>query len=256
MGAVFAASMGNGVFTFTLPLMNLDEKAGGMWLGSGFAGYFLAKLLIAPLSGSYADTHGSSKPLLISCGLPSCFIALPTSPFHRNTLRDPIHPRTLRRNSTYSKYGRHRCCPGGNKLSSRFAMLSAVMNSSFLLGPLLGGLLYIDKDYLPVLGTMSAFMGLAFIIFTLCAKHLPTHTAEHDLTGERSARPRRFLSIMAALFGRGMGIGSLIAFYPVLLKSSLQLSPGSTALLFSIPSLTTVLLLPILGKLLAGLNAG
>ncbi|GKT31159.1 ApbE family lipoprotein, partial [Aduncisulcus paluster] len=91
----------------------------------------------------------------------------------------------------------------GDKLSSRFAILSAVMNSSFLLGPLLGGLLYIDKDYLPVLGTMSAFMGLAFIIFTLCAKYLPTHTVGQDLTEETSAGSRRFLSIMTALFGRG-----------------------------------------------------
>ncbi|WP_041721628.1 MFS transporter [Maridesulfovibrio salexigens] len=253
MGAVFAASMGTGVFTFTLPLMNLDEKAGGMWLGSGFAGYFLAKLLIAPLSGSYADTHGSSKPLLISCGLafllPLLYLLHPAiETLYAIQFILGLCAGTVRTVSM-AAIG---ASLGGEKLSSRFAVLSAVMNSSFLLGPLLGGLLYIDKDYLPVLGTMSAFMGLAFIIFTLCAKHLPTHTAEHDLTEETSAGPRSFISIMAALFGRGMGIGSLIAFYPVLLKSSLQLSPGSTALLFSIPSLTTVLLLPILGKLLAG----
>ena len=108
------------------------------------------------------------------------------------------------------------------------------MNSSFLLGPLLGGLLYIDKDYLPVLGTMSAFMTLAFLIFTLCSKHLPTCTSKQN-EESISPGPRHFLSIMTALFGRGMGIGSLIAFYPVLLKSSLQLSPGSTPCSFPFP---------------------
>ena len=253
MGAVFAASLGTGVFTFTLPLMNLDEKAGGMWLGSGFAGYFFAKLLIAPLSGNYADRNGSSKPLLLSCGLafllPLLYLVYPAiETLYVIQFILGLCAGTVRTVSM-AAIG---ASMGGEKLSSRFAVLSAVMNSSFLLGPLLGGLLYIDKDYLPVLGAMSAFMGVAFIIFSLCAKHLPTHTAEHNKTEDISPGPRHFLSIMTALFGRGMGIGSLIAFYPVLLKSSLQLSPGSTALLFSIPSLATVLLLPISGRLLAG----
>ncbi|NDV21169.1 MFS transporter [Desulfovibrio sp. JC022] len=255
MGAVFAASMGTGVFTFTLPLMNLDEKAGGMWLGSGFAGYFLAKLLIAPLSGNYADRFGSSKPLLFSCGLA---VLLP--------LLYLLHPAI---ETLYTIQFILGLCAGtvrtvsmaaigasmdGDKLSSRFAMLSAVMNSSFLLGPLLGGLLYIDKDYLPVLGTMSGFMGLAFIIFIFCARHLPTRTPEPMKTKADYPGPQHFISIMAALFGRGMGIGSLIAFYPVLIKSSLQLSPGTTALIFSVPSLATVLLLPASGRLLAGFD--
>ncbi|TIH17423.1 MFS transporter [Marinifilum sp. JC120] len=255
MGAVFAASMGTGVFTFTLPLMNLDEKAGGMWLGSGFAGYFLAKLLIAPLSGNYADRNGSTKPLLLSCGLG---VLLPV--FYL------LHPAI---ETLYAIQFILGLCAGtvrtvsmaaigasmdGKKLSSRFALLSAVMNSSFLLGPLLGGLLYIDKDYLPVLGTMSAFMGFAFMIFMICAKHLPTSTTGQYETETMSTGPRHFISIMTALFGRGMGIGSLIAFYPVLIKSSLQLSPGTTALIFSIPSLATVLLLPLSGRLLGGFD--
>lgn len=255
MGAVFAASMGTGIFTFTLPLMNLDEKAGGMWLGSGFAGYFLAKLLIAPLSGNYADRFGSSRPLLLSCGLavmlPALYLLHPSiETLYAIQFILGLCAGTVRTVSM-AAIG---ASMNGDKLSSHFALLSAVMNSSFLLGPLLGGLLYIDKDYLPVLGAMSAFMGLAFILFMTCAENLPTRTIEKHGSRNFSPGPRHFLSIMTALFGRGMGIGSLIAFYPVLLKSSLQLSPGSTALIFSIPSLTTVLLLPASGKLLAGLE--
>ncbi|WP_319780958.1 MFS transporter [Maridesulfovibrio sp.] len=255
MGAVFAASMGTGVFSFTLPLMNLDEKAGGMWLGSGFAGYFLAKLLIAPLSGNYADKYGSSRPLLFSCGLaallPLLYLLHPAiETLYVIQFILGLCAGTVRTVSM-ATIG---ASMGGHKLSSRFAILSAAMNSSFLLGPLLGGLLYIDKDYLPVLGTMSAFMGLAFILFSYCAKLLPTRTATQDGDNELSPGPRHYLGILIALFGRGMGIGSLIAFYPVLLKSSLHLSPGSTALLFSIPSLATVLLLPVSGRLLAAFD--
>ena len=255
MGAVFAASMGTGVFTFTLPLINLDEKAGGMWLGTGFAGYFFAKLLIAPLSGNFADRHGSAKPLLIACGaailFPILYLLHPTIEtlyviqFFLGLCAGTV------RTVSMAAIG---ATMEGDRLSSRFAILSAVMNSSFLLGPLLGGLLYIDKDYLPVLATMSAFMGLAFIIFTFCARHLPTCTTENTSALQTPHGPSHFISIMTALFGRGMGIGSLIAFYPVLLTSSMQLSPGSTAMFFCIPSLTTVLLLPFSGKFLAGFD--
>ncbi|WP_415718672.1 MFS transporter [Maridesulfovibrio sp.] len=255
MVAVFAASMGTGVFTFTLPLMNLDEKAGGMWLGTGFAGYFLAKLLIAPLSGSFADRHGSAKPLLYACGaailLPLLYVLFPTiETLYAIQFILGLCAGTIRTVSMAAIGAGME----SDKLSSRFAILSAVMNSSFLLGPLLGGLLYIDKDYLPVLGTMSAFMGLAFIIFTFSTQHMPTRTTEKKDEAHNSTGTSHYISIMTALFGRGMGIGSLIAFYPVLLTSSLQLGPGSTALFFCIPSLTTVLLLPIFGKLMAGFD--
>ena len=254
MTAVFAASMGTGVFTFTLPLMNLDEKAGGMWLGSGFAGYFLAKLLIAPLSGGYADRNGIRNPLLVAC-LAAALLPLPYL----------LHP-TI--GTLYAIQFFLGLCAGtvrtvsmaaigsarqGAGLSAGFAHLSAAMNSSFLLGPLLGGLLYIDKDYLPVLGTMSAFMIAALFLFLLSTDKQSCRLAPQDTPKPeiKSARGS-YISIMLALFGRGMGIGSLIAFYPVLLKSELHLSPGLTAALFSVPSLATVLLLPISGRLLAG----
>ncbi len=255
MGAVFAASLGTGIFTFTLPLMNLDEKAGGMWLGSGFAGYFLAKLLIAPLSGNFADRNGSAKPLLLSCAtgalLPVLYLLHPAiESLYVIQFILGLCAGTVRTVSMAALGA----ALDGKKLSSGFAILSAVMNSSFLLGPLLGGLSYIDKDYLPVLGVMSALMAVSFMIFVFCSRNLPTRINTSSEENTTTPAAWNFLSILTALFGRGMGIGSLIAFYPVLLKSSLQLSPGSTALIFSVPSLTTVLLLPVSGRLFAGLE--
>lgn len=256
MAAVFAASMGTGVFTFTLPLMNLDEKAGGMWLGSGFAGYFLAKLLIAPLSGNYADRHGILKPLALSCIfaaiLPLPYIIFPSiQTLYAIQFMLGLCAGTIRTVSMAAIGSSMQ----GNDLAPRFAHLSAAMNSSFLLGPLLGGLLYIDKSYMPILGTMAVFMVGALLLFLFSAGNqscrLPADTAAPP---EKVSETRLYFSIMLALFGRGMGIGALIAFYPVLLKSTLQISPGMTAALFSVPSLFTVLLLPLSGRLLAGFN--
>ncbi|WP_432737928.1 MFS transporter [Maridesulfovibrio sp. FT414] len=253
MVAVFAASMGTGVFSFTLPLMNLDEKAGGMWLGSGFAGYFLAKLLIAPMSGYYADRNGIRTPLLSSClvaaALPIPYLLFPaietlyTIQFFLGLCAGTIRTVSMAAIGTNMR---------GKSLSSNFAHLSAVMNSSFLLGPLLGGLLYIDKDYLPVLWAMSGFMGTAFLLFILSARHYQPLPHANEETPPVRAEASSYMNIMLALFGRAMGIGSMIAFYPVLLKSVLQLSPGMTAMLFSLPSLITVLLLPLSGRILAG----
>ncbi len=255
MGAAFAAALSSGIFTFTLPLMNLDEKASGMWLGSGFAGYFFAKLLIAPISGTFADKFGVKKPLLIATSL-AAFLPL-------------IYVFSPEITSLYAIQFALGLCAGtvrtvsmaaigtsmqGNNLSVRFGHLAAAMNSSFLLGPLLGGFLYLNKDYLPVLGGMSFFMIVAFILFIL---YSPSKSAPSALSQKEIAPPastQSYIYIMLALFGRAVGIGSLIAFYPLLIKSSLNLSPAMTAVVYSVPSLITIVLLPILGRLLAEYN--
>jgi len=244
--------MGTGVFTFTLPLMNLDEKAGGMWLGSGFAGYFLAKLLIAPLSGSLADRYGIKKPLLISTGvavlLPLIYLSFPLiSSLYIIQFALGLCAGTVRTVSMAAIGSSMH----GKQLSSNFANLAVAMNSSFLLGPILGGLLYLDKNYFPVLISMSSFMIAAFILY---AFYRPEKISLQTDKKEQHSRPesgKSYIYIMLALFGRATGIGGLIAFYPLLIKSSLNLSPGAIAVIYSIPSLTTVILLPVCGRLLA-----
>lgn len=253
MTAAFAAAMGTGVFTFTLPLMNLDEKAGGLWLGSGFAGYFLAKLLIAPLAGTYADRQGIKKPLLAATGLavllPLLYLVIPSIQslyiiqFALGLCAGTV--RTVSMTAIGSSMQ-------GEKLPAQFAILAAVMNSSFLLGPLLGGFLYIDKSYLSVLGAMTLFMGTAFILFAFYHPLQTNIAFSQENKRTLAASGESYLYIMLALFGRALGIGSLIAFYPVLIKSGLNLAPGATGLVYSVPSLTTVILLPLCGRLLAG----
>ncbi|WP_154655411.1 MFS transporter [Maridesulfovibrio hydrothermalis] len=250
MAAAFAAAMGTGVFSFTLPLISLDEKAGGLWLGTGFAGYFLAKLCIAPLSGFYADRTGVKKPLLLATGLAAMlpFLYL-------------IHPSIK---SLYAIQFALGLCAGTVRtvsmtaiafsmrtaaLSSGFARLAAVTNCSFLLGPLLGGLLYAEKDYSPVLWTMSAFMGAAFILFAFYQQSISSTAAPENREPRNHVSRKSYLYIMGALLGRAAGAGSLIAFYPLLIKSAQHLTPAATAMIYSVPSLATVALLPFCGRI-------
>ncbi|SDK96376.1 thiamine biosynthesis lipoprotein [Maridesulfovibrio ferrireducens] len=246
--ATFIASVGIGIFTFTLPLLSLNEMAGGMWLGTAFSGYFLAKLLIAPLSGILSDRNGPKKILLISAGLaallPLIYLISPSI------------------ESLYAIQFALGLCAGaiktvgmaavgaqtsGNKLTKRFSALVAGINTAFFLGPLIGGFLYIDRDFIPILTALSLCMMTSFLLFTLCE---PSQSCVSRTTPQRKLIENKYTfgSTLLALFGRTIGIGGLIAFYPILIKSNLQLPAVTTGIIFSIPNLATILLLPLAGR--------
>ncbi len=246
--AIFIASIGIGIFTFTLPLLSLDEMAGGLWLGTAFSGYFIAKLLIAPLSGTISDRNGAKKLLLTA----TCSAAL--LPFIYL-----IYPSL---ESLYAIQFVLGLCSGtiktvgmaaigvqstGSRLTKRFSILAAGINTAFFLGPLLGGYLYIDKDFVPVLTALSVCMLASFLLLSF---YEPPHNSQHKTAPPPDPIENKqiFAFTLLAVFGRTIGIGGLIAFYPVLLKSSLHLPSVTTGILFSIPNLATIILLPFVGR--------
>ncbi|OEU67202.1 MAG: hypothetical protein BA863_05800 [Desulfovibrio sp. S3730MH75] len=263
IGAIFIASIGIGVFTFTLPLLSLDEKAGGLWLGTAFSGYFLAKLLISPLSGALSDRNGPNHLLLLSSGigalLPLIYLFIPSI------------------ESLYAIQFALGLCAGTIKtvgmvavgalssksaLTKQFSKLSTGINTAFFLGPLLGGALYIDRDYFPVLSALFICMTISFLIFFFCPlprtlSYMNTGTDTATGTGTDTSKDPNYTStiriplllIILAVFGRAIGIGSMITFYPVLIKTSMHLSPLATGMLFAIPNLATIILLPIFNHL-------
>ncbi len=249
IGAIFIASIGIGIFTFTLPLLSLDEKAGGLWLGTAFSGYFLAKLLIAPLSGALSDWNGPSRLLLLSSGigalLPLIYLLSPSI----ETLYGIQFALGLCA-GTIKTVGMAAVGKLSSKsaLTKQFSNLSIGINTAFFLGPLLGGALYIDRDYFPVLSALSICMAISFLIFHFCPP--PRTDTSKDHTSNFSSTIRTPLPpIIFAVFGRAIGIGSMIAFYPVLLKTSMNPSPLATGMLFAIPNLATILLLPVFNHL-------
>lgn len=47
----FLSALGVALVSFTLPLVSLDARISGSWLGTGFAGFFLARVAAGPLGG-------------------------------------------------------------------------------------------------------------------------------------------------------------------------------------------------------------
>ncbi|SMF01348.1 MFS transporter [Desulfovibrio gilichinskyi] len=246
--AIFTASIGIGIFTFTLPLLSLDEMAGGMWLGTAFSGYFIAKLLIAPLSGTISDRSGSKRLLLtatsVAALLPLIYLISPSLnslyaiQFVLGLCAGAIKTVGMAAIGAQSK---------GSRLTKRFSILAAGINTAFFLGPLLGGILYIDKDFIPVLTALSVFMLASFLLLSFCdLPHNSIHKTAPPL--DQIENKQTFAFTLLAVFGRTIGIGGLVAFYPVLLKSSLHLPSITTGILFSIPNLATIFLLPLAGR--------
>lgn len=248
IAATFIASIGIGIFTFTLPLLSLDEMAGGMWLGTAFSGYFIAKLLIAPLSGAISDRRGSKKLLLtatcVAALLPLIYIITPSMEslyaiqFVLGLCAGTIKTVGMAAIGTQST---------GSRLTKRFSILAAGINTAFFLGPLLGGFLYINKDFIPVLTALSICMIAAFLLFSFCELPQNRQQKASQHRNEIKDKPALIFTLLA-LFGRTIGIGGLVAFYPILLKSNLHLPSITTGILFSIPNIATILLLPLAGR--------
>nr|WP_321257258.1 MFS transporter [uncultured Pseudodesulfovibrio sp.] len=244
------STLGIGLFSFTIPLLSFDERISGIWLGSAFAGYYFAKLLIAPVAGLLGDKVGPRLPLLITTLVGS--VAPLLYFFHADLtvlyaiqftlglvsgLIKPIGMATL----------------GGNgptkKLPRWFALYSMAFNIALFCGPLLGGFLYLNRSIKPPLLGLSICMGLSsLIILFFLPKNTQTvrneSTAQHSVLGKLDAT-----YLLCSIFGRTLGIGLLTAFYPILLTIKLGWTGFEIAVLYAIPTFTTSICLPLMGRL-------
>nr|WP_321513952.1 MFS transporter [uncultured Pseudodesulfovibrio sp.] len=244
------STLGVGLFSFTIPLLSLDEKVSGIWLGSAFAGYYLAKMLIAPVAGIWGDKVGPRLPLLLTT-LIGCLA--PLAYFLHATLTTlyaiqfilglvsglikPIGMATL----------------GGNgpkqALPRWFALYSMAFNIALFCGPLLGGFLYLDRSIKPPLLGLSLCMGIAsLIIVVFLPKDIRTIKVETTAKTQELSRLDA-LYLLLSIFGRTLGIGLLTAFYPILLALKLGWSGLGVAILYAVPSFTTCLGLALMGRI-------
>lgn len=68
LGAAFFSTFGVGAFTFALSVNAESVGLSPSWLGLAFSGYFLARLVLAPLAGYGADFIGAMPLLLTATG--------------------------------------------------------------------------------------------------------------------------------------------------------------------------------------------
>lgn len=251
--ASFLATAGAAVFAFALPLMSMDEKISGSWLGSAFALYFLARLLAAPLGGIWTDKAGPRSPFMSACILgllaPLAYLLSPTLPMLMTVqmllgISSGIaRPASLASIAALAAPDNQPLWLGRN---------TAISNAALMLGPLAGGLLYLDRSMQPVLYGVMACMGLAL----LAGLWLPKITTQAKPEQEPATPACKLLPLLLAIAGRTIGIGAMIAFYPLLLAQSIATNSLTLALIFITANLASLLLLPLAGKRMQGMNLG
>lgn len=248
------ATLGIGLFSFTLPLLSLDDAVSGAWLGTAFSGYFFAKLMVSPASGFLSDKVGPKRLFLFATGFGACIplfhflyshlIVLYFIQFGMGMIAGLVKPLGL---ATLGGLNAR------TKLTRWISLHAFALSVALLIGPLAGGLLYYDREIGPVLSGLSVCMFLAFlVVLFLLPRESSTRVASdngnefvEDNVWERAA-------VLVAICGRAIGIGLLTAFYPILLSMTLGLTGVGLATLYVVPSLTMCLGLPFFGRWLKG----
>jgi thiamine biosynthesis lipoprotein len=248
IGGLFT-SLGVGLFAFTIPLLSLDDRVSGAWLGSAFAGYYLAKLLVSPLSGMAADRFGP-KPVLalasaLGCVIPLAYFAAPSlTALYAVQVAMGMVTGLVRPVGLAALGG----SAEGPSLSRRFAVHAALFNAAAFAGPILGSLLYTTGVMGPVLIGLSLCLGLALAAtFLLMPREAATSRPAPPKAGPAGSRGRA-AALLLAIGGRSLGIGLTTAFYPIVLAETLGRHGPVIAATFAAPGLATFLGLLLTGR--------
>lgn len=241
MIAGFFSTIGLGVLSFVLPLFGFDAKVGGAWIGTAFSGYFLARLVLAPLAGMWADRFGPRPVLLLAAVvgtlLPLFHFLIPgTYWFHilqfgLGLAGGVIKPVSMALLGVVTRPAR---------LSVVFGRYAALMNAAFFLGPLLGGILYYQRSFTPVILFLVVAMLLGGALFAwLLPRDMQTrigkgHEAENE---EQDSQESGFAELLLAIVGRTSGVAVLMAFFPVLLAQELTRDSLVIGVVCMVPSL-------------------
>ena len=250
-GGLFTA-LGVGLFAFTIPLMSLDERVSGAWLGTAFAGYYLAKLVVSPISGMASDRFGPKRILILAmCAgalFPLTYFIFPTlGVLYAVQICMGIITGLIRPVSMAALGG----SAHGPALSRRFAIQAAIFNAASFAGPLLGSILYFNRDMAPVLLALSVCMALAMAVtIMIMPKNATTRSSPEEPLEKTTPCPKaRTMALLLAIGGRTLGLGLLMAFYPVVLAQTLGRHGPIVAMTYAVPGLATFAGLVLSGRI-------
>ncbi len=218
-----------------------------------FSGYYLARLTLSPLAGALSDRYSPRKLLLgatfCAASLVSWYHVVPRQytllaiQFGLGLCSGVLKPVLfgyLARITPEKKQGRI------------FGWSTAAANMVFFLGPALGGLLFSCLEIDEVLLVVAGILLLAAVVLFFFPK---TETLPiFDKPEEKAVSTRRQTAVsgtalLVAVFGRTLGISSLLVFFPILLTQKLACPDWLTGLLVALPGGISCLLLPFTGRL-------
>lgn len=250
VGLTFLSALAVGVLTFAVPIVSHDARVSGAWIGTGFAGYFLARLLAAPVGGAWMDKAGPRGPLLIVFAAGTlvplgCFFS-PSLPVLYATqlvmggVVGLIRPVTL---AVLGYEARE------SSLSGWFSLHALAFNLALFCSPMVSGLLHFHRNMDFVASAVSLLMGVGLCLTLFLVRGSNSGATRH-LDEEAASDPvSRLWSVLVALFGRTLCIGLVAAFYPILLVVSLGHAVLLVGLLFAVPTLMVCIGLSLTGRL-------
>lgn len=246
----FFSTFGVGLLSFSLPLLSLDARITGAWIGTGFAGYFLARLLAGPVGGMWADSGKARTPLMFSylCGifLPLLYFVNPSVEmmFIIQGLAGVLLGMT--RPVNLAVLGRYTT---GDEGPRWFRLHVFLFNSALFLGPLAGGFIYLTGDISLILIFLFGCMISAAAIVSVGVKGNVVSRQPDKRDDAHPVVGPGIVPLASAVLGRSLGIGLTVAFYPILLSIKLGHNVALVGLLFSIIGLATCVVLPFADRL-------
>ncbi len=252
IAVLFLSSLGVGVFFFVFPLVAFRSNWPGGWLGLVFSGYFLVRLLLAPLAGAFSDRYSPQRLLLAAtccaaslvflyCLFPSQYTLLAIQ-FGLGICSGVLKPVLFGYLAKITPLERQGWV---------FGWSTAATNMVFFLGPAFGGLLFSYLELDSVLLVVAALLVAASLVLLFFPGKEPfglwgkSNVADSvnpcDISVFRAA-------LLFAVFGRTLGISSLLVFFPILLAQQLACPDWLTGLLVALPGGVSCLLLPFTGR--------
>lgn len=253
LGAAFFTTFGVSAFTFVMSLYAGEAGLSPTWLGLAFSGYFLARLVLAPLAGYGADVVGPMVLLLTASGLGALVPVLYFFyPFHEmlgviqiclGFCAGIVKPVSM------SLLGG--CAPpeGRGRL---FGAYNTSLYAALVLGPLAGGAAANSHGGMgwPLLALPGLGMALTFLIFLRSRSVSLAGTARGGEMGRKvSWKDPAFIALLLAVMGRTIGASVMVTFLPRLISEQFQTAGVVAGILFALPSLVIILGMPFTSRL-------
>lgn len=248
-----ASGLGVAALAFCLPLASYYRASPELFAGSAFALFFLARLAAAPLAGPLSRAVGANRLLTLclgACALCPLLYALSPTLAALAAVQGLLGLASgLGRPVLLSLAAAH--AQDREKLFRLFAVAS---NAAFFAGPLVGGVLFLERDASMVLGFTALAHAAALALAWTAGKTPPPAVRLPDSSGGCAPRPHDDASpapALAAVFGRTAGAGAWAAFFPILLAQRIPGDPPLFGFLAGLPFLAACAFTPLAARLFA-----